>query len=100
MKGLWSGTLAVSSRAMQIARDLTWLEISPNGFKLSGKTGSNSYSDMKRRLGWFMAHIENGDKEYLAVTNLSDLVSPVTGSSGGVQAKEITKKILSDKGLW
>ncbi len=99
-KNLWTGKLAVAPRAMQMTRRITYLETSPHGFKLSGKTGSNYYSDRKRRLGWFMAHIEKDDKEYLAVTNFSDLVSPAISSYGGPQAKEITKKILSDEGLW
>lgn len=97
MKRLWSGKLAVSSRAMQITRDITYLETSPRGFKLNGKTGSNFYNDNKHRIGWFIAHIENGDKEYLSVLNFSD---PDTSSYGGVRAKEITKKILADQGLW
>lgn len=97
MKRLWSGKLPVSLRAMQITRDITYLETSPNGFKLNGKTGSNFYNDKKRRIGWFIAHIENGDQEYLSILNFSD---PDTSSYGGVQAKEITKKILADQGLW
>jgi beta-lactamase class D len=101
MKNLWTSQLAASPRAVQIARDLTYLETSPNGFKLNGKTGSNSYeSNKKIRLGWFIAHIDNGTKEYIAVTNFSDLSSAVDNAYGGVKAKEITKKILSDHGLW
>jgi beta-lactamase class D len=101
MKNLWSGKFEVSSRAMQITRDITYLETSPNGFRLSGKTGSNYYDNEKKiRLGWFIAHIDNGDKEYIAVTSFSDIEPTIDTSYGGVKAKEITKKILSDLGLW
>ena len=99
MKDLWSDKLAVSLRAMQITKYITYLETSPNGFKLNGKTGSNVYAD-KRRLGWFVAHIDNGSKEYIAVTNFSDRLPTDETSSGGPKAKEITKKILADEGLW
>lgn len=101
MKGLWTDNLAVSPRAMQLARAITYLETSPKGFRLSGKTGSNSYDNQEEmRLGWFIAHIDNGQQEYIAVTNFSDLVPAADGSYGGVKAREITKKILSDQGLW
>jgi beta-lactamase class D len=55
---------------MKITKDITYLETSPKGFRLSGKTGSNAYdSNAKIRIGWFVAHIDNGSKEYIAVTN-------------------------------
>jgi beta-lactamase class D len=101
MRALWSGKLKVLPQTVQMAKDITYLEISPKGFRLNGKTGSNYYSDnAKKRLGWFIAHIENGDKEYVAVTNFSDLAPNIENSYGGVRAKEITKKILNDSGLW
>lgn len=101
MKNLWSDKLPVSQRVMQITRDLTYLETSGNGVKLNGKTGSNFYhGDRQRRLGWFIAHIEDGDQEYITVTNFSD-IDPAQGASyGGARAKEITKEILVDEGLW
>jgi beta-lactamase class D len=101
MKGLWAGTFAVSPRAMQMTRDIMYLETSPLGFKLSGKTGSNYYKhDKKHRLGWFIAHIDNGSREYIAVMNFSDLEPTDEVSPGGPKAKELTKKILADAGLW
>ena len=101
MKALWSDHLPVSPRAMQMTRDITYLETSPKGFKLSGKTGSSSYSSNdKIRFGWFIAHIVNGNREYIAVTNFSDIFPAVDNSYGGPEAREITKKILADQGLW
>ncbi|MEI8010934.1 MAG: penicillin-binding transpeptidase domain-containing protein [Candidatus Omnitrophota bacterium] len=101
MKNLWTNKLKVSPHAMTMTKDITYLETSPKGFRLSGKTGSNSYdSNMKIRIGWFVAHIDNGTKEYIAVANFTDRLPTDETSSGGPKAKEITKKILDDQGLW
>lgn len=101
MKKLWSNELPVTKRSMGITRQITYLETSPNGFKLSGKTGSNFYdADRKLQLGWFISHISNGEKEYIAVTTLSDLKPFETVKFGGYRAKEITQSMLRDAGLW
>lgn len=99
MEKLWAGTLPVLPRAMELTRQITYLETAKNGAKLSGKTGSNFYQD-RRRLGWFISHLEKGGQEYIAVTNFADLLPPQENSYGGMRAKEITKQILADLGLW
>lgn len=101
MKKLWMNELPVSKRSMELTRQITYLETSPKGFKLSGKTGSNFYDeDRKVQLGWFISHITNGEKEYIAVTNLSDLKPIETDKFGGFRAKMITIRMLEDSGLW
>lgn len=101
MKKLWSNKLPVTKRSMEITRQITYLETSPNGFKLSGKTGSSFYDVARKvQLGWFISHISNGEKEYIAVTNLSDLKPIETDKFGGHRAKEITKSILKEAALW
>ncbi|MNT64120.1 hypothetical protein D3C72_2019920 [compost metagenome] len=86
---------------MDLAKLLTYLETSPKGFKLNGKTGSNFYEkDINQRFGWFVSHVENNGKEYIAVTNFRDNARSSGEGFGGTQAKEITKTILSDMGLW
>lgn len=101
MKKLWLNELPVSKRAMELTREITYLETSPKGFKLSGKTGSNFYDEARKvQLGWFISHVTNGDKEYIAVTHLSDLHPVETDKFGGFRAKMITKKMLEDAGLW
>jgi beta-lactamase class D len=101
MKKLWINELPVTKRSMEITRQITYLETSPNGFKLSGKTGSNFYDGARKiQLGWFISHIGNGEKEYIAVTNLSDLKPIETDKFGGYRAKEITKSMLKEAGLW
>jgi beta-lactamase class D len=101
MKNLWSNKLPVSERAMELTRQITYLETSPNGWRLSGKTGSNFYDAERRvRLGWFISHIQKGDASYIAVTTFSDLAPQSTDKFGGFVAKELTKKILADNQLW
>jgi beta-lactamase class D len=101
LKHLWSDTLPATKRAMRLARDITYLETSPEGFVLHGKTGSNFYdADRKIHMGWFIAHIQSTDKEYVAVTNFSDLAPRETPGYGGMRAKFITLQILADSDLW
>lgn len=101
MKNLWTDSLPVSKRAMQLTREITFLEKSPKGFNLSGKTGSNFYDkEHKTHFGWFISHIQNNDQEYIAVTNISDLQPVEIKGYGGMRAKSLTKEILSDLGLW
>lgn len=101
MTNLWTDRLPTSKRSMQIARDITFLEDSPNGFKLSGKTGSNLYDkEKKTHLGWFISHLKKDEQEYIAVTNFSDLSPSEEPGYGGPKAKMLTKKILTKLGLW
>ncbi len=101
MKNLWTDNLPATKRAQNLTREITFLETSPNGFKLNGKTGSNYYDKEKKlSLGWFVSHIQNGEKEYIAVTNFSDLTPTTDSSYGGLRAKQITKDILAEQGLW
>lgn len=101
MNKLWTNALPVSIRSMDLTRKITYLEKSPKGYELSGKTGSNFYdSDHKIHLGWFIAHLNKDDQEYIVVTSLSDLKPNEIKSYGGLRAKELTKQILVDEGLW
>lgn len=101
MKKLWTNQLPVSPRSMQLTRDITFIETSPNGFQLHGKTGSNFYDkERKIHLGWFISHLQKGDQEYIVVTNLSDLGPTEAKGYGGMRARELTKKILADNSLW
>ncbi len=53
----------VSSYAIQMTRQLLFLEELPNGWKLFGKTGSgfSNQPDGKNELGWFVGWVEKGD---------------------------------------
>lgn len=101
IKKLWSNDLPVSKESMELTRQITYLETSPKGFRLSGKTGSSFYDKAhKIQFGWFIAHIGNGEEEYTAVTNFSDIEPVETTYFGGFRAKEITKTMLKEAGLW
>lgn len=101
MKKLWTNTLPVSQRAMDITKKITYLETSPKGYKLSGKTGSNFYDETRtRHLGWFISHLQKGNEEYIAVINFRDMLPSKEEGYGGPKAKAIEKKILEDSGLW
>lgn len=101
MKKLWTDKLPASVSAQKIARDLTYLELSPKRFQLYGKTGSSYYNqDSNIQFGWFVSRLSNGESDYIAITNLSDLAPYQGDSYGGPRAREITKKILAELGLW
>lgn len=105
MKKLWADKLPVSKRAMGIVREISYLETSPKGFRLSGKTGSNFYEsdktlDQRRALGWFVGHLQGQDQEYIVVSRFSDLTPFDATKYGGPRAKQIAKDILSEQGLW
>ncbi len=102
LKRLWTDHLPVSNRAMAITRDLMYLETSPRGLRLSGKTGSNFYDEARRyQLGWFVAHVGNASEQFIVVTNLTDLQAfAEKGVFGGTRAKELTREILAQQNLW
>lgn len=101
LRKLWTNQLPAMRRSMQITRELTYLETSPNGYKLHGKTGSKFIdSDGKMQLGWFVSHVQNAENEYLAVTNIKDTEPLDSSPPRGLKSKEITKKILRDLSLW
>ncbi len=102
LKRLWGDQLSVSKRSMRIARELMYLETSPRGLRLSGKTGSNFFDEARSyQFGWFVAHIGNDSEEFIVVTNLMDL-KPISqeGVFGGPRAKELTRGFLKQRNLW
>lgn len=101
MKKLWTNRLPASERAQKLTREITYLETSPNGFQLNGKTGSNFYNDDRKiHFGWFVAHLQKGDQEYITAANFTDLAPYAGEGFGGPRAKSETKRILADLGLW
>ena len=101
MKNLWTGKLPVSPRAKDLTKEITYLETSPKGYKLNGKTGSNFVAkESNVRFGWFISHLEKDGQEYITVANFMDESKSDSKLFGGAEAKEITKTILADLGLW
>lgn len=101
MLEFWQELLPVKKKAFETTKNIAFIEKSPNGFELHGKTGSGFLGhDDSRRIGWFVSHIGGNGKDYIAITSITDKVSPKEKSYGGMQAREITKAILKDYGLW
>lgn len=101
MEKLWTDKLPVSKRALELTKKITYLETSANGYELSGKTGSNFFDKEKKiQLGWFISHIKKNDKEFIAVTTISDLAPVNLDTFGGFRSKELTKQFLAEAGLW
>lgn len=101
MKKLWKLELPASKESQEITKKILATEDTVNGSILKGKTGSG-YSDAKnkKRLGWYVAHVDGKDgREYIAVVTFDDLQPQPQGTHGGFQAKGIMKMILTDKGL-
>ena len=101
MKRLWTNELPVSQTSMKITQEITYLETSLKGFKMYGKTGSQSFkSNQKRKAGWFISRITDGKRDYITVLNFKDEVTPKGSEYGGPRAKALTKKILEESKLW
>jgi beta-lactamase class D len=101
LKALWSDAFPVSKKAMELTRKILYVETSPRGFILSGKTGSNSFKDNpKRRIGWFVGHLQKGDQEYFLAANFRDTQDPTDSGPGGPLTRNLVKGLLTEQGLW
>lgn len=104
MKALLTGKLPVSPIAKGDTRTNMYLETSPRGSHLYGKTGTSKKTDDGKSQGWFIGFIEKGiplkflteiSQKYIFVLNFSDIQAPTTSDAAGTRAKEITKKLLT-----
>jgi len=102
----WREELPVSKHAFEMTKRITRVDTSTSGWTLHGKTGSGGIAakgpnqEAKLWLGWFVGHVARGDREYLFVTSYSDRVESADRRSPGPIAREITKTILSEMGLY
>jgi beta-lactamase class D len=101
LQKLWTSKLPVSQRSQKLTREVMYLETTPAGWKISGKTGSGTYrDDENRQLGWYVGAIERGQKSYLFVTQFSDSFLYDGVSFGSFRAKELTLRFFQQNGLW
>lgn len=101
LKKLYTDRLLISERAMKLTREVLFIEQTTKGYRLSGKTGSNSYQGVgKTFLGWFVGHLEGGGQEYLFATNFSDLSPTTITDYPGQRARKITEQMLAEANLW
>lgn len=97
LKKFWRGQLKVSSRALELSKKISRVGES-NGFVLHGKTGTGYTEGLGASIGWFIAHVEGQGRELVAVTALTRPTN-AEGFSGPT-AREMTKAILAEHGLW
>lgn len=106
IKLLVTNKLPVSQQAMTYTKENMFLEISPKGYKLYGKTGSGRNKNQPKNTqhplqdGWFIGFIQKSDQQYLFVLNFSDTQPPQTNEPAGIRAKTITKSILTKMDLF
>jgi beta-lactamase class D len=101
MKKLWTQKLPVSEKAHELTQKIMFLEKSPKGFRISGKTGSGYVDpETNRRLGWYVTHIKGNDQEYLSVFNFHDLNPQKKPEFASALAKKMTKEFLVKQGIY
>ena len=102
MRKLWTNKLPVSPKALELTKKIIPRETNPPHRILAGKTGSG-FMDPEQtiRVGWYVAHLSVGLKQYIVVTNFIDTAEvPQPRSFGGHEARELTKQLLVEKDLW
>lgn len=90
----WRARLPISAHALDMTKRITLIDTSPNGWTLHGKTGSGS------RLGWFIGHVSKGENEYVVVTRIQEKEAALGHEPGGPAARDLTKKLLGEMGLY
>ena len=99
---LWRNQLPVAKGTMDLTREITYWEASPNGYTLHGKTGSGyAGKATKRRLGWFAGRLAKGSDEYIGVVTFTDIKEPKSDVGyGGPQSRDLFKTIIKEMGYW
>lgn len=103
LERLWRGELPVSRHALETTRRLTFLETSPSGWTLHGKTGSGQVRAGERdarRMGWFVGRLARNDRELVFAIRYVDRPPAGDDRPGGWVARELAKLILSELGLY
>jgi beta-lactamase class D len=95
---MWRGKLGVSAQALALTNQITRLPSPITGAVLHGKTGSGLVGPKnKLRLGWFVARLQEGDKDHIAVVSFTDRKpNPTAPPYAGRQARDILFAILAE----
>jgi len=111
LKAMLSNELPVNHEAVENTQKNMYLGKLNNGADYYGKTGSGRNGRNERltnpsllRDGWFVGFVENGDQQYIFVSNLTDKVvqASINGQDGSLQPfgsqllKPITLELLND----
>ncbi len=93
--------LPVSATAMTNTKANLYLETSPNGWQLYGKTGTGNPNTQGRpERGWFVGWVQKQDQVDLVVLNTQDLTAPESKEYAGTRAKNLAKQILQTEGVF
>lgn len=93
LERLFAEKLPISARSQQVVKQVLKVEDGPNG-ALSGKTGTEQ-AEGKLVSGWFVGFLQGKDDNYIFATHIQ---SP-TGANGR-RAREISKAVLKQLGIW
>ncbi len=89
MKNLVNNKLPISSAAMNNTKQNLYLQTSPQGWKLYGKSGSGANE------GWFIGYVQKDQKTYLFALNFTQ---PPSATPAGTQARDLAQKLLMQWG--
>jgi beta-lactamase class D len=105
-KKLWREQFPVSRKAYDVTKKITFVENSPSGWTLHGKTGSG---DVKApgagegtglSYGWFAGHVMRGDREFVFVSSYTDKQKHKDTIPPGWIARDMAKRVLADLGYY
>jgi beta-lactamase class D len=94
MQELTTNSLPVSQKAMTDTKQNLYLETSPNGWKLSGKTGGSLNQ------GWFVGYVQKREQTYVFTLSFSDQGQSPANTPAGPRAEDLTKSILAQFNLF
>lgn len=103
---LWCEELPVSKHAFAMTKKITFVDESPAGWKLTGKTGSGSVGaagpnqESGLEHGWFVGYVTKGDRAYAFVTSYADRAESDDRRPAGWIAREMAKTILGAMDLY
>lgn len=100
LERLVNETLPVSSEAKTNTIENMYLETTPQGWQLFGKTGSGMDYITNMPEGWFEGFIEKPDQTYIFVLNFTDIIPPQNNESAGAEARTMVQKILAGMDLY
>ncbi len=100
---LWRGELGVSARATELTKTITYVDTSPAGWVLHGKTGSGFVArgaGGERQHGWFVGHVGRGERQFVFAVAYVDRAPPSDTRPAGFIARDLARRILGTLGLY
>jgi len=104
LKNLIAETLPVSKEALADTQDIMYIETSPKGWGLYGKTASGRAEKSQFREGWFIGLVQKpaqgkAKQTYIVILNFTDKKTMDTSVSAGQEAKTLSTLLLKKLAL-